>query len=148
MWPERKLPNNLWMKKMENKITKILDTITSKEADLFTDEGLAFSGFSIPKEISKRNECFKGWSQSFSMDRSTQETDDLDQFIKILSTIDYQLLIDIYRNTLISGDVVTSRSENLKSLSLVTFYNNDIRLTDKGICFLTAFLSLKQIFKN
>jgi hypothetical protein len=50
---------------MGNKITEILDLITGTEADIFSKEGLVFSGISIPQDISKRNKCFKGWSQSF-----------------------------------------------------------------------------------
>lgn len=130
---------------MENKITEMLDSITSTEADEFTNEGLVFSGFSIPQDISKRNDCFKGWSQSFSMEKATKDTEDFDKFTEALTSIDAKILIDIYQNTFSKTSVIKQSVENLIKLNLISDSNDACHLTDKGICFLATLLSLKRI---
>ena len=133
---------------MKNTITEMLDSITNYEADNFTNEGLIFSGFSIPKDISKRNECFKGWSQSFSMEKASKNTQDLNQFTEILASINAKILIDIYLDTFSVKSANKHSIENLIKLNLIVSSNESFQLTDKGICFLTTFLSLKNIYNS
>ena len=133
---------------MENKITKILDSIVSTEADQFTNEGLVFTGFSIPKEIAKKNDCLKGWSQTFSMEKAVQNTEDLDQFMTTISSIDHSVLVSVYRNALQESEVLKHSLEILNDIGLITTVGDELRLTDKGICYLTTFLSLKKTMLN
>lgn len=87
---------------LKNNIHEKLNSIISKDADFFTEEGLIFQGFSIPAKLSLKNNCFKGWSQYFSL---SEESSKVNLENNTLSEIDFNLLKNIFYKDISNLDI-------------------------------------------